>query len=107
LKAIEEKVRRSLKHIDTREIFLNRTLMAYTQRSRIRKWDLKKLQNFCKDTVIRTKWQPTDLENIFNDPTSNTVLIFNIYKQHKKLDSRETNHPIQKIKYRAKQKILN
>jgi hypothetical protein len=37
--------------------FLNRTAMAYAVRSRIDKWDLIKLQSFCKakDTVNKTK----------------------------------------------------
>jgi len=62
LKVIEEKVGKILEHIGTGEIFLNRTPMAYALRSRINKWILLKLQSFCKakDTVIRTKWQPTD-----------------------------------------------
>jgi hypothetical protein len=48
LHLIEEKVEESLKHMSTREKFLNRTPMAYAPRSRIDKWDLIKLQNFCK-----------------------------------------------------------
>jgi hypothetical protein len=41
----------------TGEIFLNRTPMAYALRSRIHKWNLIKLQSFCKakDNVNRTK----------------------------------------------------
>jgi hypothetical protein len=51
-----------LKHMNTGKIFLNRTPIAYALRSRIDKLDLIKLQSFCKakDTVNRTKWQPTD-----------------------------------------------
>jgi hypothetical protein len=62
LKLIEEKVGKSLKHMDTGEKFLNRTPMAYALKSRINKWDLIKLQSFCKtkDTVNRTKRQPTN-----------------------------------------------
>ena len=77
----------------TGENFLNRIPMAYALRSKIDKWDLIKLQNFCKakDTVNRTKWQSTDWEKIFTNPTSDRGLIFNIYKEFKKLDSRETN----------------
>jgi hypothetical protein len=47
--------------MDTGEIFLNKTAMASAVRSRIDKWDLIKLQSFCKakDTVIKTK-RPTD-----------------------------------------------
>jgi hypothetical protein len=47
LKLTEEKVRKTLKHMGTFEIFLNRTPIAYALRSRIDKWDLGKLQNFC------------------------------------------------------------
>jgi hypothetical protein len=41
----------------TVEKFLNRTAMACAVRSRIDKWDLIKLQSFCKakDTVNKTK----------------------------------------------------
>ena len=96
LKLIEKKVGKSLEHMGTGEIFLNRTPIAYALRSRIDKWDLIKLQSFCKakDTVNRTKWQPTDWEKIFTNPTSDRGLISNIYKELKKLDSRESNNPI-------------
>jgi hypothetical protein len=65
LKLIE--VGKSLEHMDTGEIILNRTPVAYALRSRIDKWDLIKLQSFCKakGTVNRTKWQPTYWEKIF------------------------------------------
>jgi hypothetical protein len=64
----------------TGEKFLNRTPMAYALRSRINKWDLIKFESFCKakDNVNRTKWQPTDWEKIFTNPTSNRGLISNI-----------------------------
>jgi hypothetical protein len=69
LKLIEEKVGKSLKDMGTGERFLNRTSMACAIRSRIDKWDLIKLQSFCKakDTVKRTKRQPTDWQNIFTN----------------------------------------
>jgi hypothetical protein len=59
---------------------------------RIDKWDLIKFQSFCKtkDTVNKTKRQPTDWEKIFTRPKSNRGLISNIYKELKKLDSRKT-----------------
>jgi hypothetical protein len=54
------------------------------------------LQSFCKakDTLTRTKQQPTDWKKIFTNPTSDRGLITNIYKELKKLDSREPNNPI-------------
>jgi hypothetical protein len=77
-------------------IFLNRTAVAFTVRSRINKWDLIKLQSFCKakDTVNKTKRPPTDWERIFTYPKSDRGLISNIYKEPKKVDSRKSNNPI-------------
>jgi hypothetical protein len=70
--------------------------MACSIRSRIDKWDLIKLQNFCKakDTVSKTKQQPTDWEKIFTNPKFYRGLISNIYKELKKLKSRKPNNPI-------------
>jgi hypothetical protein len=58
----EEKVGKSLKYIAADKLFLNRTPRAYTLRSRVGKWELIKLQIFCKakDTVNRTEQQSTD-----------------------------------------------
>jgi hypothetical protein len=66
-------------------------------RSRISKWNLIKLHNFCKakDTVSETKRQPTDWEKI-TIPTSDRGLISNIYKEPKKLDSRKPSNHIKK-----------
>ena len=77
---------------------LNRTAMACAIISRIDKWDLIKLQSFCKakDTVNKTKRPPTDWERIFTYPKSDRRLIFNIYKELKKVDSRKSNNPIKK-----------
>jgi hypothetical protein len=52
LKLIEEKVGKSLKLIGTGEKFLNRTPMVYVLRSTIDKWDLIKLQSFCKAKIL-------------------------------------------------------
>jgi hypothetical protein len=77
---------KSLEHMGTGEIFLNRTTMAYALRSRIDKWDFIKLQSFCKvkNTINKTKQQPIDCKQIFTNPTSNRGLISNIYEELKK-----------------------
>jgi hypothetical protein len=64
--------------------FLNRITMACAVRSRIDKWDLIKLQSFCKakDTVNKTKRPPTDWEKIFTNPKSDRGVISNIYKEN-------------------------
>ena len=58
---LEETVKKNFDHMGNGYNFLNETPMDYALRSRIKKQDLIKLQSFCKvkDTVIRTKWQPT------------------------------------------------
>jgi hypothetical protein len=60
MKLIEEKVGKSLEDMGTGEKFLNRTAVACAVRSRIDKWDLIKVQSFCKakDTVNKTKRPP-------------------------------------------------
>jgi hypothetical protein len=108
LKLREEKVVKSLEDMGTGETFLNRTAMACAVRSRINKWDLIKLQSFCKakDTINKTKRPPTDWERIFTYPKSRG-LISNIYKELKRVDSRKSNNPIKKkMGLRAKQRIL-
>jgi hypothetical protein len=72
--------------------------MVCVVRWRINKWDLIKLESFCKtkDTVNKTKMPPTDLERIFTNPKSDRGLISNIYKELKKLDSRKSNNSIKK-----------
>jgi hypothetical protein len=64
LNLIEEKVRKSLELIGTGGIFLNRTAMAHALGSRIDKWDLMKLESFCKakDIVKKRNHQYTDWE---------------------------------------------
>ena len=55
--------------------------MACVVRSIVDKWDLIKLQSFCKanDTVNKSKRQPTDWEKILTNLKSDIALISNIY----------------------------
>ena len=76
--------------------FLNRTAMACAVRQRIDKWDLIKLKSFCKakDTVNKTKRPLADCERIYANPKSDRGLIFNIYKELKKVDCNNSYNPI-------------
>jgi hypothetical protein len=96
LKLKEEKVGKGLAHMGSGGKFLNRTAMACAIRSRIDKWNLKKFQSFCKakDTVNKTKRQPTDWEKTFTNLKSYRGQISNIYKELKKLDCIKPNNPI-------------
>jgi hypothetical protein len=76
--------------------FSKQNSIAFAVRSRINKWNLIKLQSFCraKDTVNKTKTPPTDWERIFTNPKSDRGLISNIYKELKKLNCINSNSPI-------------
>jgi hypothetical protein len=93
---IEEKAKQIIEDMGRgKKKFLNRTAIACAVRSSIDPWDLIKLQSFCKanDTVNKIKRPPRDRERIFTNPKSDRGLIFNIYKELKKLDYRNSNKP--------------
>ena len=106
LKLIEKKLGKTLEDMGTGKKFLNRTPIAYALRSRIDKWDLIKLQSFCKakNTVKMTKRQPTDWERIFTNPKSDRGLISNIYKEFKYNPEKQIT-PL-KVGYGAKKRIF-
>ena len=64
LSLIEEKVGKSHELLGTEGNLINRTPMTQALNSRIDKWDLMKLEIFCKakDIVNKTNRQPTDWE---------------------------------------------
>ena len=61
-------------------------------------WDFIKIRSFCtaKDTVNKTKRQPTEWEKIFANDVSDKELVSKIYKELIKLNTKETNNPIMK-----------
>jgi len=87
MKLIADKVGKILELMSIWEIFLNRTPMAYALRSTVDKWDLIKLQSSVRQRTLSTN-------RLVDNPTSDRGLITNIYKELKKLDSKESNNPI-------------
>uniref|UniRef100_A0A8D0NW32 Reverse transcriptase n=1 Tax=Sus scrofa TaxID=9823 RepID=A0A8D0NW32_PIG len=69
-----------------------------TIKSKINKWDLLKLQSFCtaKETLNKTKIQPTEWDKIFANESTDKGLISKIYKHHIQLNTKKTNNPIKK-----------
>ena len=67
-------------------------------KTKIKKWDLMKLKSFCtkKETINKTKRQPTEWEKIFANEATDKGLISKIYKQFMQLNIKKTNNPIQK-----------
>ena len=65
---------------------------------KINKWDLMKLKRFCtaKETINKTKRQPSEWEKTFANESTDKGLISKIYKQLMQLNINKTNNPIQK-----------
>jgi hypothetical protein len=78
LNLIEEKVGEEPQTHGHRGNFPEQNTMVYALRPRIDKCHLRKLQSLCKakDIANWTKWQPTDWEKIFTNPTSARGLIY-------------------------------
>ena len=93
MKLTEEKVGNILKHTDTGDYFLNRTLIVQTLKSTINKWDFMKLKSFCK-AKISIGQQHTEWEKIFTNLISVKGLISREYKELKKLDNNNKNNLI-------------
>uniref|UniRef100_A0A8D2DXR3 RNA-directed DNA polymerase n=1 Tax=Sciurus vulgaris TaxID=55149 RepID=A0A8D2DXR3_SCIVU len=98
LQIIEEKVGPNLHLVGLGSDFLNRTPIAQEIKARINHWDRFKLKSFlsAKETTSNAKKEPTEWENIFANHTSDRAVISRIYKELKKLYSKNSNNPVNK-----------
>ena len=64
-------------------------------KTKINKWDLIKLKNFCtaKKTTNKTKRQPTEWKKIFANKSMDKGFISKIYKQLMQLNIKKTSNP--------------
>ena len=67
-------------------------------KAKINKWDLLKLKSFCtaKETINKTKRQPTDWVKIFANDVTDKGLTSKIYEQLMTFNSIKTNNLLKK-----------
>ena len=98
IKLLEENIGRLLFDINHSKIFFDLSPRVMEIKTKINKWDLMKRQSFCtaKETINKTKRQPSEWEKIFANESMDKGLISKIYKQLMQLNTKKTNNPIQK-----------
>ena len=106
MKLLEENIGRTLSDINCSSIFFDPSPRVTEIETKINQWDLIKLKSFytAKETINKTKRQPTEWEKIFANHVTNKGLISNIYKQLMQLNiqKKPKKQPNQKMGRRAK-----
>ena len=98
IKILEEKAGKNLLDRGRSNFLLNMSPEARETKAKMNYWDLIKIKSFCtaKETVSKTKRQPTEWEKIFANDISDKGLVSKIYKELIKLNTQKANNPVKK-----------
>ena len=98
IKTLEEKAGKDLSDLTNSNFLLNTSLKARELKPKMNYWGLIKIKGFCtaKETINKTKRQPTEWEKIFANDISDKGLVSKIYKELTKLHTQKTNNPVKK-----------
>ena len=98
IKILEEKTNNKLFDLSYSNFLLDTSLEARETKAKTNYWDLIKIKSFCKakETISKTKRQPTEWEKIFANDISDKGLVSKIYKDLIKLNTQKTNNPVKK-----------
>ena len=104
IKLLEENIGRTLYDISHSKIPFDPPPREMEIETKINKWDLMKLKSFCtaKETINKTKKQPSEWEKIFANEATDKGLISKIYKQLMQLNNKKNNQPNPKMGRRPK-----
>ena len=91
IKLLEENIGQTLSDINDSNIFSDPPPRVMTIKTKISKWDLIKLKNFCtaKETLSKMKRPPMEWEKIFANEATKKGLISKIYKHLLKLNTKK------------------
>ena len=83
IKLLEENIGRTLYDINHSKILFDPPPRQMEIKTKINKWHLMKLKSFCtaKETINKTKKQPSEWEKIFANEATDKGLISKMYKQ--------------------------
>ena len=104
IKVLEENTGKTLFDINHSKIFFDPPPAVMKIKTKINKWDLIKLKSFCtaKETINKTKRQPSEWEKIFANEAADKGLISKIYKQLMQLNIKKNKQPNPKMGGRPK-----
>ena len=102
IKLLEENTGRTLSDINRSKILFDPPPREMEIKTIINKWNLMKLKSFCtaKETINKTKRQPSEWEKIFVNEATDKGLISKIYKQLIQLNikkNKQTEQPNPKM----------
>ena len=98
IKILEEKAGKNLFDLGHNNFLLNMSLEARETKAKMSYGDLIKIKIFCtaKETISKTKRQPTEWEKIFANDISDKGSVSKIHKELIKLNTQKANNPVKK-----------
>ena len=89
IKILEENIGSNLYDNGQSNLFHDTSPKARETKDKMNLWDYIKIKSFCaaKETVKKTKRQPTEWENIFANDATDKRLVSKIYKELLKLNT--------------------